>query len=528
MNTRDLINFGNARGLRTVNMPFNGELKNGLGLVRLNYSELMTIFMNQGVVIDRAYIEIRDNNLSLTLHGADGNMMHIKLKDVISAKLHRELPVPGDFMIEAAENRSLVDEQTIAINRAIPVNTNESRNRSTDQVRNANCGAVALDSELGGSRYRYNSQITVVNNLQNSDDIGIEIGISGLSIPVIARSVRGNVAIMQGVNTSLHSQPGAPSDPVQLYYCPDENPNNAPNIPLTYHMVSNQRAYGYQTRTFVQNCRIISRQNTSLVKETFPSEYDSMRLKVLAKLPKGTIQKAISKIKKSVPFGRINISLDHTEEGEPTLFCYVTNEIHADGTVTNSVVKSTDLTEHIVYCASEEKTVATMSYPTWMDNAKTTRQGSISFANIANRRSRTVLSTQVSTNTNKIDHEEFIGINECNNLVYGVVDTLGLQSYIGTITTLEAPLDFDIPEVVVKKKTKKRVARDIILAEALVIPEELDSNPHYIKWKVHSDAWHNARSLQCPVDLTKVFTGYINSGEEVTEEDITEFGRLNS
>ena len=524
MNTRDLINFGNTRGLRTVNMPLDGQLPNGLSIDRLNYSELMTIFMNQGVVIDRAYIEIRDDNFSLTLHGADGNMMHIKLKDVISARLHRKLPVPGDFMIEAAENRSLVEEQTIAINRAIPVSSNQSRNRSTDQVRNANSGVVALDAELGGNRYRYSTHTTIVNNLQTSDDIGIEIGISGLSIPVIARSVRGNVGVMQGINTSLHRQPGAPADPVQLYYCPDENPNNAPNIPLTYHMVSNQRAYGYQTRTFVQSCRIISRQNTSLVKETFPSEYDSMRLKVLAKMPKGTIQRAISKIKKSVPFGRINISLDHTEEGEPTLFCYVTNEIHANGTVTNSVVKSTDLTEHIVYCASEEKTVATMSYPTWMDNAKTTRQGSISFANIANRICRDVGRYPDGNG----DYEEFIGINECNNLVYGVIDTLGLESYIGTIATLEAPLDFDIPEVVVKKKTKKRVARDIIPAEALVVPEELGTNHHYIKWKIHSDAWHIARNLQCPVDLAKVFTGYINSGEEVTEEDITEFGRLNS
>mgnify|MGYP003976029111 FL=1 len=249
------------------------------------------------------------------------------------------------------------------------------------------------------------------------------------------------------------------------------------------------------------------------MKEIFPNEYDSMTLRVLAKMPNGTMQKAITKIKKSVPFGRIHISLDYTEEGTPTLFCYVTNEINEDGNTTNSVDKSTDLTEHIIYCDSEEKTVATMSYSTWMDNCKTTRQGSISFANIG---------ASISSNG---EYEEFIGINDCNNLVYGVTDAYG-HRYICTITTLEAALDFDIPEVIVKKTTSKRTARDILVADALVVPTELDSNSHYTKWKFHSDSWYTARNLQCPVDLNKVFTGFINSGEEVTEEDITEFGRL--
>lgn len=525
MNTRELINFGRERGLRTVELPFDEALKNGIGLARLNYSDLMTLFTNQGVNIDRAYIEVRDNSLSLTLHGSDGNMMHVRLNDAISKRMHRELPVPGDFMIEGLHDRSLVVRQAMEINSQIPTSNSDSGNaRSTAVNRNANSGIVALDEELRRNNYSYNSPTTVISNIAIADDVGISIGISSMSIPVICRATRGNMVVIQGLNTSLTAATpsGVTNDPIKDYYCPDGNNPDTPEIPLTYHMVSRSRAYGYQTRTSVSACNIISRSNTSIVKEIFPNEYDSMRLKVLARMPKGTLQKAITKIKKSIPFGRIHISLDHTEEGTPTLFCYVTNEKTEDGNITNSVDKSTDFTEYIVYCDSDEKTTATMSYPTWMDNCKTTRQGSLSFANIARRICRDITRYPEQNG----DYYEFIGINDCNNLVYGVVDTLGYQTFICTIATLEAPLDFDIPEVVVKKTTKKRRVKSTVVQEPLVIPEELNSNSHYIKWKVHSDAWHTARNLQCPVDLAKVFTGFINSGEEVTEEDITEFGRL--
>ena len=525
MNTRELINFGRERGIRTVEIPLDGSYKNGIGLNHHIYSELMTLFMNQGVNIDRAYIEVRDDTLSLTLHGSDGNMMNISLPDVISKRLHRNLPVSADFMIEAAEDRKLIERQTAVINRSVEHSNAPGNSRNTATIRNANSGLITLDAEMGRNNYAYNSPITVVSNLPLPNGIGyaISIGISSMSIPVIARGTKGNLVLLQGINTSrAPSQPTTGSfDPIVNYYCPSEPNDNGsrsltpeiPTIPLSYHMVQLSRAYGYQSRTNVTACNIISRQNTSIVKEIFPNEYDSMRLKVLAKMPKGTIQKAISKVKKSVPFGRIHISLDHTEEGTPTLFCYVTNEVNEDGNITNSVDKSTDLTEHIVYCDSEEKTVTTMSYSTWMDSCKTTRRGSISFANIAEG---------IAPNG---EYEEFIGINDCNNLVYGITNTIGYR-YICTISTLEAALDFNIPEVVVKKTTRKRTTRETPVHEILVIPTELDSNSHYIKWKVHSDTWHTARNLQCPVDLTKVFTGFINSGEEVTEEDITEFGRL--
>jgi|APSaa5957512535_1039671.scaffolds.fasta_scaffold00894_4 hypothetical protein len=520
MNTKELINFGRESGIKTVDIPLDSENKNGIGLNHLIYSELMTLFMNQGVNIDRAYIEVRNNNLSLTLHGSDGNMMHISLPDVISKRLHRDLPVSTDFMIEAAEDRKLIERQTAEINRAIESTTARSGRTGTTVSRNANSGIVSLDAEMGRNSYAYHSPVVTVSNLTIPDGDGyvISIGISSMSIPVIASATKGNLVLLQGINTNpSHLNEGGQPDPIRNYYCPTSDMGSEapqiPQIPLSYHMILGARAYGYHSRMNVTDCNIISRQNASIVKEIFPNEYDSMTLRVLAKMPNGTMQKAITKIKKSVPFGRIHISLDYTEEGTPTLFCYVTNEINEDGNTTNSVDKSTDLTEHIIYCDSEEKTVATMSYSTWMDNCKTTRQGSISFANIG---------ASISSNG---EYEEFIGINDCNNLVYGVTDAYG-HRYICTITTLEAALDFDIPEVIVKKTTSKRTARDILVADALVVPTELDSNSHYTKWKFHSDSWYTARNLQCPVDLNKVFTGFINSGEEVTEEDITEFGRL--
>jgi len=512
MNTRELINFGHARGVRTVELPFDSSLKNGIGLDRENYSDVMTFFMNQGVNIDRTYIEIRDDDLSLTLHGSDGNMMQIRVTNVITSRMHRTLPVSGDFMIEAVEDRRLMEQHTINMNRTRALPTARNQGRGVP-ARDANSGVVVMDSETSRGAYVYNVRHTAINSIPIPPEVGISIGISSMSIPIIARATKGNFVMLHGINTNASGN----DQRNNTFYCPPGTNPVTPEIPLTYHMGYSQSTTGYNTRNSVSSCNLISRMNTSLVKECFPSEYDSMRLKVLAKMPSGTLQKAVSKIKKSEPFGKIQISLDHTEEGGTTLFCYVTNEKTEDDNTINSVDKSTDLTEYIVHCDSDNKTVATMSYPTWMDNCKTTRQRSLSFANIANRISP----------EGQGGHEEFVGINDCNNLVYGVIDPIG-NRYLCTIETLETDLDFDIPEVIVKKATKKRVARDILVAEVLVVPEELDGNPHYTKWKVHSDAWHNARILQCPVDLAKVFTGFINSGEEVTEEDITEFGRLNS
>ena len=196
MNTKELINFGRESGIKTVDIPLDSENKNGIGLNHLIYSELMTLFMNQGVNIDRAYIEVRNNNLSLTLHGSDGNMMHISLPDVISKRLHRDLPVSTDFMIEAAEDRKLIERQTAEINRAIESTTARSgRGNSTIVSRNANSGIVSLDAEMGRNSYAYNSPVVTVSNLTIPDGDGyvISIGISSMSIPVIARGTKGTV-----------------------------------------------------------------------------------------------------------------------------------------------------------------------------------------------------------------------------------------------------------------------------------------------------------------------------------------------
>jgi len=47
----------------------------------------------------------------------------------------------------------------------------------------------------------------------------------------------------------------------------------------------------------------------------------------------------------------------------------------------------------------------------------------------------------------------------------------------------------------------------------------------YMKWKIYSDVWHQARGLPLPTDVGPVFMTYMNSGE-MTDEDIAEYNRL--
>ena len=255
MNTKELINFGRESGIKTVDIPLDSENKNGIGLNHLIYSELMTLFMNQGVNIDRAYIEVRNNNLSLTLHGSDGNMMHISLPDVISKRLHRDLPVSTDFMIEAAEDRKLIERQTAEINRAIESTTARSGRTGTTVSRNANSGIVSLDAEMGRNSYAYHSPLVPVSNLTIPDCYGyvISIGISSMSIPVIASATKGNLVLLQGINTNpSHLNEGGQPDPIRNYYCPTSDMGSEapqiPQIPLSYHMILGARAYGYHSR----------------------------------------------------------------------------------------------------------------------------------------------------------------------------------------------------------------------------------------------------------------------------------------
>ena len=77
MNTREIINYGKSGTLAATELTI---LANGNPLKTL-YANLMAIFLKQGTMFDRLYIQVQGDSISIAIHGIYGNIFFMKLND---------------------------------------------------------------------------------------------------------------------------------------------------------------------------------------------------------------------------------------------------------------------------------------------------------------------------------------------------------------------------------------------------------------------------------------------------------------
>lgn len=483
MNTNTLINLGctGDRKTTTVEMPEQ---------FRPAYRNMMSIFLKQGHNIEKAYIQVKDNNLSFALHAKIGNVLFVKLNELTK---ENRLPIEGDFLLEGTsdpETKSLLKKRIYTP--GINANSNEQSDIPIGPM------------VRGGYNYNYNTRrVNSTTQMYN-----IELGLTAFAIPLAWRPVKGVYGSFRDIVTNVSSIPGVTGQPTTSYLLEH---GATTNLPLTSHAYY---ASGYDVNSL---SLIHSIKNESIVKDALPNDYDIANLAFLCEMPRGTIRKAITKIKKSKPFGELNVLYD-TTNGKVVV--RVLNGI--------SEVQTTSISNNIIYTSPDNISgSSSITYPTWFDAVETKRQvPSVSNFTLTNV-------------TNSLQPQELFGVTKSGAIVYGLkTETATIMT---SLSTLETSPTFDKDALdktavaVIKKRKTKSVKAPIVLSEEEILVQVmaqavLRDEPFYAKWKEVSDRYCTDRNEPKVADVQKVFLNYFlqttSSGGTVSDEDRTEFERL--
>jgi hypothetical protein len=480
MDTNTLINLG-CTGQRTTTSVAIPDT------VRLAYHNMMSIFLKQDHQIEAAYIQVKDNNLSFSLLGLSGNVLFVKLNELTN---NIRLPVEGDFLLEGKydlNSRKMLDARVLSDN-------NVSSLSSSDKVR------IAVHP-IRGNAYWLGS--TALATEQQTHDL--ELGLTAFSIPLVWIPIKGAFGVFKPLVTSGTSGRGNHyiTRHLNLY-------GTTTNIPLTPHLFTSG---GRQ-----QSLSLIhSIKNESIVKDALPNDYDIANLAFLCEMPRGTIRKAISKIKKSKPFGKLNVLYDTTNDKVVIRVLNGTSE-----------VQTTSISNNITYTSPDNISgSSSIIYPTWFDVVETRRQ-------------TPSVNNFTLNNVSNLPIQELFGVTKSGIIVYGLkTETATIMTSLSNLETSPA-FDKDALDktavAVTKKRKAKSVKAPIVLSEEELLVQVmaqavLRDEPFYAKWKEVSDQYCTDRNEPKVVDVQKVFLNYFlqttNSGGIVSDEDRDEFNRLN-
>tara|TARA_B100000902_G_scaffold44566_2_gene52176 strand:+ start:18380 stop:19828 length:1449 start_codon:yes stop_codon:yes gene_type:complete len=481
MNTNTLINLGCTGDRKTTTVEIPEQFRSA-------YRNMMSIFLKQDYNIEKAYIQVKDNNLSFALHAKIGNVLFVKLNELTKKT---RLPIEGDFLLEGTsdpESKSRL-----------------RRNIYTPGVHaNANEQSDIPISPSGRSGYNHNTRR--VNN--TTQIYNLELGLTGFAIPLAWSPIKGVHGYFCDIVTSELRSPSSGNQPMTSYLLEH---GATTNLPLTSH------AY-YASGFDVNSLSLIhSIKNESIVKNALPNDYDIANLAFLCEMPRGTIRKAITKIKKSKPFGELNVLYD-TTNGKVVV--RVLNE--------TSEVQTTSISNNIIYTSPDNISgSSSITYPTWFDAVETRRQVP------------SVNNFTLTDSTDSLQPQELFGVTKSGAIVYGLkTETATIMTSLSNLETSPAfdkdALDKTAVAVIKKRKTKS-VKAPIVLSEEELLTQVmaqavLRDEPFYVKWKEVSDRYCTDRNEPKVADLQKVFLNYFlqttGSGGTITDEDRDEFNRL--
>tara|TARA_B100001564_G_scaffold302641_1_gene270479 strand:+ start:805 stop:2331 length:1527 start_codon:yes stop_codon:yes gene_type:complete len=507
MRTTQIINHGKDGNLEAQEILLMAE---GSGL-KIIYGKLMAMFLKQGIMIERMYLQIQGNSLTLAIHGSNGNVLYMELPNhFYEQKVN--FPVKGDFLLEGKADGYLYQKVI--------------KDHVSDESRNGILGLVS--QRLRGGRY--GNQTFTGEDVQNkgSGNLYANVGISTLTLPIIWERNKGSLLHIKGLvtdsNNSTNNRRASTLVTTSLRSSPI--PLEIPNM---FHIEQSGSGYGVGTISAVN---LICSHNKSIVKDALPKNLDLGNMAFLYQLPIGTISSIIAKGNKKKPFGELLVCYNLTGD-EENVVCRVVNSTVSDGTKTDASVETKNLAElgRLIYANTGSRGVSTVSYSTWFDIVQTARSGTLSFA----------------TFPSSIEGEvcELIGVSNNGDIVYGLKNPH--ITVFTTISTLGQGIQFTdellelLPEDT-KKRSKKIVkVYDDKLTQALAerknkprllkrlntLIAKLNSSNDYKKWKAVSDTECEKLKQPKEYELEAVFLLYLKSTETiVTLEDVAEFNKL--
>ena len=96
MEPREIINNGKEGAAMTQDYDISEEPWFD------TYREMMTIFLKQGGVVEEVSMQVREDDLHITLIGADNNMLYMRLGDFFLGKT--KPAIRGDYVVRARSN----------------------------------------------------------------------------------------------------------------------------------------------------------------------------------------------------------------------------------------------------------------------------------------------------------------------------------------------------------------------------------------------------------------------------------------
>jgi hypothetical protein len=344
-----------------------------------------------------------------------------------------------------------------------------------------------------------------------AENLVLRIGITSFSIPLTWLPIKGGYGRFTelSTNTARTSEPGnnrRSDGAVMSRYLRSEPPLDISLMPHILH--TEQQGYHQSGNASVS--LIHTMRNESIVQDALPNNYDLANVAFLCEMPVGTIRKAITKIKKSKPFGKMTVHYNTTDQ--PMVIVKVTN-----GT---NEVQRTSISNNIIYSRPNITGTSSLSYATWFDTVET-KKGSVPSINNMGR-------SWVNTEQNPVT--EILGVTTNGALLYGLKNNN--MTMMTTLSVLSTTPAYDGSVMVTDNtKTKKKVTKSVlaqnpeeILVEAQADPALL-SDSFYIKWKEVSDQYCEDRGEQQAHEVRIVFLNYLQS-QPVTTEDQDAFKRL--
>ena len=500
MESRDIINYGKEGAAVAQDYDLNEETWFAA------YREMMTIFLKQGGLVQEASIQVRGDDIHLTLIGADGNMLYMKFADFFVGK--PKPPMRGDYVVRA---RQEVPIQELAVR--MSESFGERANARDPTV--SNCLSTVYLSQQDNSRYRNRIVLSDLRQLDSNQLPTLSIGLSSMAVPFRTVRVIANVNQMMAITTG----PLASGSAQALLQAVRLGDTSQIRLPLVLHADSSRSGGSYwNSNSGINDVSLVCNYDEGIVYEAPSSEWDLTGMKFLGAVEEGGLKRALSKTAKKRPFGQLELHYS-SEKAKARLKVKNLKGEEGEREYEEATLRFKDV--GLVYEREPGQHVACADYGTIFDQFLSTRQGNPSIG-------RAIATAK--ENDPEATITELIGISARDELVVGFQHRS--MTIACTMAGISRQAEFDDEYLGTSRAEDMRRTSEFYRTEESEEDEEPQTVEHqeppsalYMKWKIYSDEWHQARGLPLPTDVGPVFMTYMNSGE-MTQEDIDEYNRL--
>jgi len=499
MESREIINFEKEGAAVTQDYELNLEPWYDA------YREMMTIFLKQGGSVEEVSMQVRGDDLHLTLIGTDGNMLYMKVADFFVGK--PKPPMSGDYVVRARQD---VPIQELAVR--MSESFGEDQNVRDPTV--ANCLSTVYLSQQDHSRYRTRIVLSDLGRTSDSPAT-LSIGLSSMAVPIRTVRVIANVNSMSAITTG----PTASGSAQALLQAVRLEDTSQIRLPLVLHAESSRSGGSYwNSNSGVNDVSLVCNYNEGIVYDAPSSEWDLTGMKFLGAVEEGGIKRTLSKTAKKRPFGQLELHYS-SEKAKARLKVMNLKGEQGEREYEEAALRFKDV--GLVYEREPGQHVACADYGTIFDQFLSTRQGNPSIGRAI---------TTIKAFDPEEEITELIGISARDELVVGFQHRS--MTIACTMAGVSRQAEFDDEYLGTSRAEDMRRTTEFYRTEESEEDEEPQTEERqeqtsalYMKWKIYSDVWHQARGLPLPTDVGPVFMTYMNSGE-MTQEDIDEYNRL--